>query len=138
MLLRISAQPEQTCSFCGIKHPSGNTHANLFRFFFFVTCSIDPEPVAVGSWRDRFVNSCKASLGEEGTLPQLLALGTLGAVCGDCGTGAHPCKGEGKGVCCVLGTVQGRRVVPALPQLLPTTGRDKDTWSHCWDSHHQP
>lgn len=27
---------------------------------------------------------------------------------------------------------------PALPKLLSTTGGDKDPWSRCWDSHHQP
>lgn len=34
---------EQSCKFISL--------------FFFFTCSIDLEPVAVGSWRDRFVNS---------------------------------------------------------------------------------
>lgn len=44
---------------------------------------------------------CKASVGEEGTWLKVLALGTLCAVCGGCGTGTNPSKGEGKGVCCV-------------------------------------
>lgn len=38
-------------------------------------------------------------------------------------------KGEGFAV-----SLEG---LPALPKLLPTTERDKDTWSHCWDRHHQ-
>lgn len=59
--------------------------------------------------------------------------------------GHIPPEERGESFAVSLGTVQtwsgpgkAGEWLPALPKLLPTTGRDKDTWSCCWDSHHQP